>query len=621
MTEEQVWDIWTRTIGRIKERLKDGVLTPDKHGAFPELWPGYNVSRRNRKEIGVHVTPGEFPDHLFKAKAPNQTDKEMDWMEANYKQVTMPVYLDLENTVGRAKHHRNYSMDFAEDPASQGVHKYITEDVREWGSVENFFRFALTRIKIPDPMGVLVVAPTSLDTDTVLNDEGIEEMRMTPGAEVKPDLTYFPCDDLWGFAYDKWYLLRRPEMLSLKEGRQTRDVGVLCWLVDEEWVWQIEQYGKPSEYTFRLVQWYRHGLGYPPCINLLGTPRPVNGRLLWESPYIAVKDVLDTALLGEHWLRASEAKCTFPNVVVVGSPCQHKDANTGACCNGIGLLSWMERDVERSMTCPSCNGTGITARLSPLGQVVINPGSDIGGGESVNATNALKIVSPETAAVEYLQQQFDRRIRYARSIMHLDAEAPMTGGDAKTATEAGLNARAKDAFVKPIADQEFFILRFVVECIGKQIVGPSWDGFSLRAPSSYDLRTDADHMAEIAVAMEKGLPPAIVDYMVWEYITARYQNDPKALDAFEVITKADRLQGMGALVLQAEAAAGRAQPWEIYLHYAGMLLYEQLAQDAAFMALSTAEKVERMKAAAMVAAPPSATTNPLMRIAERVTSA
>lgn len=601
----------------LKGKVKDGEVTPDKNGTFPEFWPGYNASRKARKEILVHVQPGEFPEHLFRSKAPNQTDAEMAWMRANYKQVTLPVYMDLENTVGRALHTRNWSLEFDEDPTSSGVEDYIKQGIREWGSLANFMRFALTRIKVPDPMGLLAFVPSAIDVIEQEDGTVVQDMD----AEVRPDIHYFPCDDLLAFEYDRWYLVRRPEKTEVVVGNTTKRTGMLLWLIDDEWVWQIEQYGLQSDWTFRIVSWYRHGLGYPPAINLLGTPKPVGSRLLWESPYLAVKDVLDTALLGEHWLRASEAKCVFPHVVVIGTPCMFTDKLRGTCCNGLGYHEWQDGDIMRKETCPSCNGTGMTPRLSPLGQVVINPDTQTSTGDGVNATNALNIVSPPTQSVEYLKQQFKDRITYARSIMHLDAEAPMQGGT--TATEAGLNARAKDAFVKPIADQEFHIFEFAVKAIGQQIAGPEWEGFTMRAPDRYDLRTDADHLAEISAAMEKGLPPAIVDYMVWEYITSRYQNDPDALAAFEVITKADRLQGMAPMQVQAEAAAGRVQPWEIYLHYAGMMLYEMLVAEPGFDALTVPQRIERMQAKAkeqaVQQAAQGAASNPLLRIAERLT--
>lgn len=619
MTIEEVSAIWNDRWTRIKPWVKDGDIVPNTQDSsrpeWPDLWPGYAEAVRQRNGIIPHVMPGGFPAALFEAKAPNQTQKEMDWMRANYRQVTMPVYLDLENTVGRAMHPRNWSLDYDESPASELVKEYVEKGVKEWGSLFNFFRFAGTKLKISDAMGCLTFVPSSVD----VIDSGDGVTVQDPDQEIRPEIMYFEVDRLLAFDYDSWYLLKLDQKSEVTDGNTVRRSGVMCWLIDDEAVWIIKQVGRRNEYRFEISEYYRHGLGYPPCINWMGTPSVKGSRLIWESPYLAVKDVLDTALLGEHWLRASEAKCVFPTTAVIGSPCEFIDAEHSAMCTG-GTIRWSEEGIDRTRKCPQCNGSGWTPRLSPLGQVIINPDSQTTTGDGVNATNAVAFHSPPTDSVRYLKEQFDARIRYARSIMHLDAEAPMMGGDAKTATEAGLNARAKDAFVKPIADQMFVIFDFAIKCIGQQMVGTQWDGFSLRPPSNYDLRTDQDHLAEIASAMEKGLPPAIVDYLVWEYITSRYQNDPDAMAAFEVITKADRLSGMPLMAIQAEAAAGRVQPWEIYLHFAGMMLYEKEAMTEGWDALDIIARIERIQAAAKIAAQSTGgqSNNPLLRLADRL---
>ena len=175
----------------------------------------------------------------------------------------------------------------------------------------------------------------------------------------------------------------------------------------------------------------------------------------------------------------------------------------------------------------------------------------------------------------------------------------MAGGDAKTATEAGLNNRAKDAFVKPIADQILYIEEFLVRVIGRQIAGPEWDGFTLRLPTQYDLRTEADRVAEIAAARTAGIPPAIVDEMEGDLIAARYARDPFMLEAMEVIQRADRLARMSEATITAEAAAGRVQAWEVALHYAALDMYRELYDtDAAFVAADVWGKVAALHAKA-----------------------
>jgi hypothetical protein len=130
--------------------------------------------------------------------------------------------------------------------------------------------------------------------------------------------------------------------------------------------------------------------------------------------------------------------------------------------------------------------------------------------------------------------------------------------------------------------------------MGKMRHGSEWDGFVLRPPTNYDLRTDNDHLEEIAAAIEKGLPPAIINSMIGEYVNSRYAGDPKALEVFSLLAKADRLQGMSTELIQAEAASNRVKSWEIYLHFAGLMIVDKLMLDPAFMSAEDEVRVGRI---------------------------
>ena len=629
MNEQQVRDIWDVVLAKVKDHIKEGELTKTNDGLYPELWPGYNRASQQRHQLLPHTVQGEFPDHLFMERAPNQTERELAWLRANYKPVTLPVFSDLKNTVGRALHERNWALEFGENPAAQDVEQYVTENIKEWGSLSNFIKSAGISTMMQDSMGVLTFLPTTIPA--IEREDGT--MVMDPLGMLDPDIAYYKCEQVWGFEYDRYYLLLREEKSNVQYGNTTKPWGLVLWLVDDEKVWRIEQTGRMLDWTFSIVEDFTHGVGFPPCIHWGGEAVYRSNRLVWESPYLAVAGILDIAMLQEHYLRASEAKCVYPHTVVMGSPCDFEDKDHHAC-NGTGWLEWVQANAvtgaEHTVKheCPSCKGSGWKTRLSPMGQVVINPSPDSVGSDSttIDATNALAFVSPSVETVRYIWERYKGNIKDARNIMHLDAEAPMVGGDAKTATEAGLNARAKDAFVKPIADRLFVIKDFAVLCIGKMRHGKDWQDYVLRPPSHYDLRTDADLLAEIAQAIEKRLPPPIVDYLTWQYVQSRYGNDPEAMDNFAVVLRADRLQTMDWTAIQTEAAAGRVQPWEILLHFSGMGIWEKMtAQDPGLRNLPVTEQVDRLIAQAKVEAtqtttPAATASNPMQTLLRAVTA-
>lgn len=600
-------------------------IMPNRKGHLPELWVGYGASYWQRDGLLPHCEYGHFPEHLFRDRAPSQSEAELEYIRRNYKPFTIPVFLDTENTIGRAIHRGNYSVEWEQgDALTEAVQEYVDQGITEWGSVGAFVRSILPRLMMEDAMGVLSFIPKALPTMDVERDGELVSV-IDPDGEIRPEINYSATAQVWGFEYDRWYLLRLNESSEVSYGMKTVP-GILCILVDDEAVWTIRQTGKKTDWTFSIERWYEHGVGEPPCIHLGGVPVVVDGRLVFQSPFLAAKGHLDIALTNAQYLQATIVKTNYPQVVMVGDPCDFYDEVHGASCFD-GKIVWDENGVRHSKQCPSCKGTGKMRRLGPFNELLINPKTSPDGispSDGVNATNALSYVTPPEHAFSSNREWIDYNIEKARGILHLGVEAPMAGGEAQTATQAGLNNRAKDAFVKPIADRILRIEEFAVKVIGKQIAGPEWDGFTLRLPTQYDLRTEADRIAEIQAARTAGVPPAIIDEMEGDLIAARYTNDPWMAQAMEVVQLADRLARMSEQTIAAEAAAGRAQPWEVVLHYAALDLYRELdATDAAFMRAELWDKVRALqdKARERAATAAPAQTSPALSLLRNVVNA
>lgn len=128
LTEEQVRDIFMRQYVRMKPALLKGRAV--KFAAITsEPWPGFIAAQRQRTKIMPHVSEGVFPEHLFTALAPNQTEAELKWMRANFEHTTLTPYLDLENTVGRGLHETNWNLKIGDEE----VETHVNRGIREWG--------------------------------------------------------------------------------------------------------------------------------------------------------------------------------------------------------------------------------------------------------------------------------------------------------------------------------------------------------------------------------------------------------------------------------------------------------------------------------------------------------
>jgi len=599
MTEQQVRQIWAQQWAKIKPNLEAqsgeryaAQVVPGKNGALPELWTGYGAAYRQREAIRVHMESGEYPGALFRDRAPNQSQDEFEYIRKNYEQTTLDVALDFENTIARAIHRGNYSVEWEQgDAVTEEIREYVEGGIKEWGTLNAFVQRVVIRLKLQDAMGVLSFIPRALNVAVEPQEDGTEVVRMD--GVVRPDIIYTTSPQVWGFEYDSWYLLRMNDSAEVTFGGRTVP-GVLCLLVDGVNVWTIRQVGKKSDWQFEYTEFYEHALGEPPCIHLGGTLVVKEGKPVFESPFLPAVGPLNLALKEEQYLQASIVKTMYPQVVMVGDACDFLDQATGVQCFEGKLRMVDDNGALVLKTCPSCKGSGKMRRLGPLNELIVNKGGalDGGGNDGINATNAMAHISPAVGSLQFKREDIDHNKREARRVLHLHADAPMGGGDSKTATEAGLNNRAKDAFVKPIAEQILRIEEFGMRMIGRQIAGADWDGFTMRMPTQFDLRTEADRIAEISAAREAGLYPAIIDEMEGDLIAARYAGDEWMAEAMEVIQRSDRLARMQPQTIIAEAAAGRVEPWEILLHYAALDIYRELYDtDAAFAAAGLWDKV------------------------------
>mgnify|MGYP003423385519 FL=1 len=374
--------IWADTLALAKPWFHSGlffVKTTRKKGAeypdevWPEFYAGFNATVDERESLRAHIEPGYFPERLYKYRAPNSTDKELDYIRANHKQVTLPVYSDCENTILRGLNDQNWSIDYApssenENATQEAFKKYVTEEVPEFSSLLTYVKYVIPRLKMMDPMGVILNMP-----ETIPTIEGEQGLEVDPSKLLEPVPQYFPCTEVWGFKMDEWYLIRSREKSLVTFGNKPERTGLVMYLVDDTRMWRIEQTGRRQDLLFNVSEWFSHELTYPPCMHLMGNPCVADGRLRWQSPYLAARESLDIVLLDNSYLNLSKATGCFPYRVMLGDECDFE--KNGVRCSH-GKLTFVDHEGSVTVeTCPSCKDTpGLKSRLSPAGVMLVKPG-------------------------------------------------------------------------------------------------------------------------------------------------------------------------------------------------------------------------------------------------------
>lgn len=515
------------------------------------------------ENISFHAVKGVFPKKLFKHRSPNETQKESDYIENNYKQLTFPIFVDYISTIGRPMGDGNWSINYKKDAneyetAEQTFQKYVEEELPIYGSLENFIKFILPSIKTIDANGFLAVRPKEIDYT-----ENDEQEKVVDSSELyKPTVFYYESKNVIDYEQDQYYLFLSNEKSVVSYGGKDQKSGSVYELYTKDAVYFIVQYGLKTENKFKPVLFYQHDLDKTPVQQLKGIPHLKNDKLLWQSPFLYSTDLLDLVLMNGNWLQAMINSSVFPVKVMFGSKCEFQDSEGNMCDSGHLMINGVDR------TCPSCNGQGLKSRLSPLGTLLIAPTTKFQDGEERATQDPLKYVSPEVHTLKFINEKIEGDTMKARSILKLRNKntSVVTTDGTMTATEVFDDAKGMYAFIKPISDQIFSIYDFLLEMIGKQRYGEKFEQPELTYPKTFDFKSPEDYLNDIANATKNGLPPSFIQTILMQYINAYYGDNAKTNKIFKLVISADRIFALSPDEINMQLARGTIAKWESILH-------------------------------------------------------
>lgn len=542
---------------------------------YPEYWEGYNFSASLLDAILPHSRPDVYPEHLLSVRAPNQTQQQAEYIRANYKATTLSVFEDFRSTVSRAFADQNWSISYNEEKdvrfGDETFKQYVTEQIKKFGSLEMFAKNLLPTLKLIDANGIIAIEPK--DVEVVMDEDGVP---VEGGSLIKPQPVYYSCKRIVGQKHDHYYLVVSDDYSEVKDGQKTERSGMVLYFFDESAMWQIQQVGKKSDWTFGAPELvYQYNLGYVPCIKLMGTPQLVGNELAYSSPFTSAVPMLDQVVLDNSYLQISKATSSFPFMVAVGDVCEFEDRDGNKCNEG----RIFNAESGGYSTCPSCSGSGMRSRISPTGMLLIKPKTSISEGDGLSG-DYVKFVSPPMDTLEFLRKEIDSLLAKSRSILHLpSSDESVTAGETKTATGSLNKLRALHAFLKPISDQVFTIYEFMLTTIGRMRYGEFFGGVKLVYPTTFDINTPADYLSIVSEGVSAGVPPAVTYANMYNYIKAINYTDEESTAIYELIMQADELLLMSSADIIARVANGSVEKWQDVLHNSAPQLIMNLMRN------------------------------------------
>ena len=544
----------------------------DKKHEYPEYYEGYSERAVMLDRIRIHSQPGGFPAKLFKERAPRQSQEEFDYFKDNYKQTTLPVYLDFQSTVSRVFHDTNWNVDFSGDEKFQ---EYCETGIPVYGSWENFMKGVMPHLKLTDANGVIAVKPYAVETEKQQLEDGSIEEVITSGQEIRPVMVYYSTKQIVAEEYDSWYLIELKEKSEVTKGSRKVKEGMIYEFYDDTQIIRIEQVGEYSDYKFQARLYFEHNWERVPCFKLKGVPNICEDHISFTSQFMYAVDLLDLCTINQAVLQAVINRIGYPHTVMIGVPCEFEQkfdsGQIRSCDHG-----YIMGDDNIRHVCPSCRGVGLRSKLSPLGALLLNPENSTDKGDTSFTRPALEFPTPPSEPFRYLMEKIEWDEKKARNILHLKTTASKASGQPETATSELLDNRAMSAFMKPISDQLFGIGESILNAIGWMRYGDAYKRPTVSYPVTFDFYTEADYLLQIGEAKKAGMPPMVISTIIYTYLQSLYYNDRMTAMVFNLISQTDRIMILSNDEIEIGISKGTIDKWEKVLHDSAINFVDQL---------------------------------------------
>lgn len=558
--EEQIRQLLTEKIDVFKKAV-------DKK-KVPEYTEVYVESVDYLERICVHSEIGRFPDKLFKTRAPNQSHEEFEYMKANYKTTTFPIWTRFMGVLNRIWNDQNWTIKWPE--GSDKSKEYIESKYPGYDRLEDYFKMTVTKLKEKDANGMLCVKPDDLP----IIEDGQGGFKVNELEEVDPIAIIYSSAQVVGYD-DDYVMIELHEKSKVKYGNSIEKTGKIFEFYDDANIWRITQIGNKLDYKFDCAIYWPHNLGYLPCRKLKGIPVQKEKSILYQSHFMAAVEPMDLVLLDSSYLQASKAGQAFPHKWEYFDECDYGN-ESGACVGGRILIDGNESN------CPSCHGTGKKRQGTVLGVTQVKaPTRTDDSSKDINIP-PMGWVAPDSEILEFLRKEIGFNTDQALSILNLyNSNSAVKGSD--TALGNQIDREEMFSFIQSISNDLFSLFEFTIKAIlemryDKEIKLPQ-----ISYPKTFSIRNENDLTEEITSAKQMGLPDIAIRKLLTDWFAVRFNSDEQDSRILNLAFQADRLVTLTSLEIASKKLSGAVANWEDILHTSVYnFITELYSKDSAF---------------------------------------
>lgn len=490
---------------------------------IPDFGAAFINAVMQYREIKTHIDPNTFPEHLFREKAPNQSEQEFDYTKRNYKPITIPVMTDFFNALNRVMARNLYSYDPKDN---EDLTEYLFKELPIYGSIEKFFKDICLNWQQTDPNAVMTVKPFDLP----MREDSEGNMVIDQSVEINPTVYLYHVDQRPLYKKNEYCLVLLNKKSIVKVGGMDKYEGLVYEFYDKNAIYKITQIGEKMDYNFEIELYWKHDLDKLPCTILGKIPAEADNEVYYYSPIYPSVNPLDLALIDSSTLQIAKNKSAFPHMWVVKDVCDYDGCEGGYIPDPNG--------GDMKTNCPSCNsGSG------PLVEYKMKPMMDPTSTEGNVPIPPLGFVAPGTEILDFLRKEIEFHLDQARQQLKLS-----TSRSNPKATDVGLirmiDREESFTFIKGISDHNYELYRWAVDTIGMMKQGENFEQPTITEPDTFEIKTSNDLAAEYNESVKSGMPSLVNDMLLNQYMDKKFADDPENAKKLEVQVKIDRLISM-----------------------------------------------------------------------------
>lgn len=485
----------------------------------------YEKTKDLYEAIKVHSS-GDKPDKLLNDYRPSETAEIKDYRLKIHEPITKEVISQISTSLNKIRRSSDWSVKYGvEIPTSiiesETPEQYFERRYPYMESLNNWVFSVLLNQYLIDSNAVCLVMPTELSIEST--------------EYLKPYPIIFNSDNVYEYKYNELAILKSNDKAIFKKGRNLNTEGDKFYVVTKEYIQIWEQTAK----SYDLVTEWNHNLGYLPCFKLRGVVNcAYEKEIVWESRINSIIPRLNKVARQDSDLDAGIVTHLYPEAWEYASqPCMKCFDYT------IGQSTGKVKSGDSYVGCSSCSGTGIVANSGPYKKLVIRP-TNQNMGESPIPTPPKGYIDKPIEIIKIQDEIIEKNTYKALSAINMQflIQTPANqSGYAKDVDRDELNN-----FVYSIAEDLVWIMDkiykvsidiryfFIATPEQRELMCPS-----VAVPEKYDILSLNYLMDELATAIEKKLPPSILNSMLIEFTNKKFYNEPEIKNDLTLALKLD----------------------------------------------------------------------------------